>query len=167
MNWILLHTAVNVIFTEYFQQKRFDFYNEYVYNMYKVTTTECKSTEISSTLYGSDMIQLADYYLFGKRVVPDYERLGDFPPAMIGDYSYVSCPELYSGIHFRICTASGFLNETNQFIPEALKGIQYTETDMILTQGIVMTPVTPSVIGKDITVSAFPTLLSELILIHR
>ena len=158
MNWILLYTSVNVIFREYFQQKYFDFYNEYAYNMYKVTTTECKNTEISSTLYGSDMIQLADYYLFGKRVVPDYERLGDFPSAMIGDYSCVSCPELYSGTRFRICTASGFLNETSKFIPEAMKGIQYTESDMILTQGIAMTPVTPSVICKDITVSAFPIL---------
>ena len=159
MNWILLHTAVNVIFTEYFQQKRFDFYNEYAYNMYKVTTTECKNTEISSTtMCGSGMIQLADYYLFGKRVVPDCERLGDFPPAMIGDYSYASCPELYSGTRLRICTASGFLNETNLCIPEAPKGIQYTETDMVLTQGTAMTPVTPSVICKDITVSAFPTL---------
>ena len=162
-NWILLHTATNVVFTEYYQQKRFDFYNQYAYNQYKVTTTECQNEalEVSSSC-GSGMIQLADYYLFAKRVVPDCNRLDDFPPAMIGDYSYASCPEQYSGVRFRICTADGFLEETNQCVPESPKGIQYTESNLVLTQGVQMTPLTPTIIGKEVTVTIFPILPSGL-----
>ena len=81
---------------------------------------------------------------------------------MIGDYSYASCPEQYSGVRFRICTADGFLEETNQCVPESPKGIQYTESNLVLTQGVQMTPLTPTIIGKEVTVTIFPILPSGL-----
>ena len=135
-NWLQLHVAQNVMFTEYYQQKRFDFFNERAFNQYRVTTTACNNELIPPyQSCGSDHFQLADFYLFSKRVVPDCPRDGDFPPAMNGDLSYAACPDYFEGYRIRMCTDGKLGNETSACTPMKPQGIVFDSTEYNLFKG--------------------------------
>ena len=158
-NWADLHTANNKFFTAHKQPINMEFYNENTYNQYRISFTECLNEALADDgyCYAGDFL-VSDVYLFSKRVEPDCERVGDYPPAMIGDHSYAECPELYSGTRYMICTAEGLKNETNLCFADAPKGIEYPEKDLLLTQSVAMTPAVPVIIGKEITSNIFPAL---------
>ena len=159
-NWDIIHTAENAFFTEFHQQKRFSFYNGHAYNQYKVTVTACNNPTIpcSSNCGWGSSFQIADFFLFAKRVDPDCPRDGEYPPAMIGAYSYAPCSELYMGTRRKMCTAEGFDEEWNGCIPKVPRSIKYNEFSYVFTQGKQITPITPMIVGAEVTVSVFPIL---------
>ena len=157
-NWLQLHVAQNVMFTEYYQQKRFDFFNERAFNQYRVTTTACDNELIPPyQSCGSDHFQLADFYLFSKRVVPDCPRDGDFPPAMNGDLSYAACPDYFEGYRIRICTDGKLGNETSACTPMKPQGIMFDSTEYNLFKGKPVS-ITPKVMAAKARVISFPSL---------
>ena len=159
-NWVSLHTANDVYYTAFWQQKRFDYYSEKAYNRFRVTITACNNEDLptAASCGTGTRFQIADYYLFAKRVEPDCPREGDYPPAMIGDTSYASCSEMYTGTRSKVCTETGFGEERNGCIPKAPKNVVFSETDYVFTQGVEITPITPLIVGVEVTVSIFPRL---------
>ena len=156
--WLQLHVAQNVMFTEYYQQKRFDFFNERAFNQYRVTTTACDNEAITPNQNcGSDHMQLADFYLFSKRVVPDCARDGDFPPAMNGDLSYADCPDYYTGYRYRLCSNGQLGNETSLCTAMKPQGIVFDSTEYNLFRGKPVS-ITPKVMAAKARVFSFPTL---------
>ena len=161
-HWWQLHVAENVVFSEYYQQKRFDFFNDRAFNMYRVTTTACDNEALeASSSCGSDYFQIADYYLFSKRVEPDCKRDGDFPPAMNGDASYADCPQFYEGYRTRLCQDGSLGEETSFCVPMKPQGISFEQTGYTLYTGKPAS-ITPKLLAVEVTISVFPTLPTGL-----
>lgn len=163
-DWVEMHAANDVFFTAYWQQKRFDYYNELAYNSFRVTITACDNVDLptAATCGQGNRFQIADYYLFAKRVEPDCPREGAYPPAMVGDQAFADCPELYTGTRYKMCTASGFGEEWNGCVPKSPMRVQYEALDYIFIQGEAITPLVPVIIGAEVTVSIYPDLPAGL-----
>ena len=161
-NWQLLHVRSAEFFTGYYEQKRFSMFNSIPYNKYRVTVTSCNNPV--TTACGGSYMQLADVYFFAKRLDGYCAAIGEFQPALNGDASYVSCPELYEGNRIRYCTDGVFSDEVNDCHPLAPSGILYEQTALSLYQGKAMTPVIPQIVAKEYTVSSFPSMPDGLTL---
>ena len=157
-NWDVLDEQSGVMYTSAYQQKRFDFFNERAFNQYRVTTTACDNELIPPyQSCGSDHFQLADFYLFSKRVIPDCPRDGDFPPAMNGDLSYAACPDYFEGYRIRMCTDGKLGNETSACTPMKPQGIVFDSTEYNLFKGKPVS-ITPKVMAAKSRVISFPAL---------
>lgn len=165
-HWNLLHKRENILFTEYNQQKRFDFYNEKAYNMYRFVSTQCINTaiETSEVCTTDKAFQLAELYLFVKRLDGYCPGEGEYLPAMNGDSSYQSCPQYYQGLRERVCTDGILQPEINRCIPEVPAGIMYEKDYYQFYQNHEITPLTPSIVGAEYTVSTFPSLPDGLMI---
>lgn len=112
--WVILHQTQRQYFSLYNEQKRYDMYNTEAYSMYKVEVTECNNEALDSQPCGEQSFQLADFYLFSKRIDRAYcAPEDDYPGALEGENSYKACPAYYEGMKFRTCTEGKFSEETD------------------------------------------------------
>jgi hypothetical protein len=161
-NWDLLHVRENTKFTASMEQKRFDFYNDDDYNSYRFVSTECENLKLSSSEVCDTGFQLGEFYLFAKRIGDFCPSVGIYRPAMEGDYSYVSCPALYSGYKERYCAGGQLSEEINNCVPMSPTGVAFEEPAMTFYLNKAATPVTPTIVAAEYTVSIFPTLPTGL-----
>lgn len=160
-NWTMLQQKYNQLFTQYSQQLRLDFYNDVPYNKYRLEVMECNNNALDTECTGNS-VQLADLYLFTKRQDDMCAAVGEFKPALNGDYSYVSCPDFYEGTRQRLCVDGVFNDEENLCSVVAPERIYYEQNPIELYRNKLMTPVKPILLGKEIVVTIFPTLPSGL-----
>ena len=169
--WKILQEKRGMYFTDYFDQIRPDVYNSKAYSLYKVVSTECNNPPLSGNegthFCGSaPRLQLADYYLFTKRIEAGTycEALGDYDPALYGDSSYIDCPTYYDGYKARTCINGQFSDEVSLCQPSAPKAIVFAETSITLYQNKQITPITPRIEAAEYTVAVFPQLPAGLTL---
>ncbi|KAK8809654.1 hypothetical protein WA158_000597 [Blastocystis sp. Blastoise] len=121
--WNTLHIGENIIFDSPNQDKRFDFYIETAYNMYRLHILDCKmnsfgynmSSQSNTTtiLSSSDehILEISEIQFYSNRVQPICNRTDDnWPMAAANTYSIKSCPGYYIGELRRFCFLNGTLS---------------------------------------------------------
>ena len=169
--WTILQERAGQHFTAYFDQIRTDVYNSKAYSLYKVTSTECTNPALNgqegaSHCGAAQRFQLADYYLFSKRIEAGTycEALDNYSPAIYGDSSYIDCPTYYDGWKVRTCENGKFSDEISLCTAAAPKAVVFAETSITLYQNKQITPITPRIEAAEYTVAVFPQLPAGLTL---
>ena len=157
--WVILHQTQNQLYTSYNEQKRYDMYNTEAYSMYKVEVTECNNVALDTQSCGEQMFQLADFYLFSKRIDRAYcAPEGDYPGALEGENSYRSCPSFYEGMRYRTCTEGKFSEEVNLCNVLAPTSIVYPQEIFNFVAKKDVGGVKPTISGAEVRVYPFPEL---------
>ena len=164
--WTTLQRKESQFYSSYFEQKRYDVYNPKAYNMYKVVVNECNNPALSGTdgsACGATSFQLADFYMFTKRMNTGYCKPdGEYAGALEGDSSYKNCPQLYDGIKYRLCANGTFAPEVNACSPKAPAGMSYPQEIYNLVMKKDVGAITPQVVAAAFTASIFPNLPAGL-----
>ena len=110
--------------------------------------------------------QLADFYLFTKLIASsEYcPPEGDFEGAMNGDTAYAECPNFYEGTRSRYCYNNKLQEEVVACYPAKPQYIDYGATTLELMQNKEVN-IVPTILGVEVTVTAFPTLPAGLTLV--
>ncbi|KAK8803400.1 hypothetical protein WA158_001094 [Blastocystis sp. Blastoise] len=116
VNWSTLNVITNKKFSTYKESYTVNFFNNKVYNSYRMKVNGCNneaiSTASSSEGVGCDIgaagqgLQLAELGLYAKRITgacnPD--GTNGWGGALEGDYAYKNCPSYYEGRIQALCT---------------------------------------------------------------
>ena len=161
--WVILHQTQRQYFSLYNEQKRYDMYNTEAYSMYKVEVTECNNEALDSQPCGEQSFQLADFYLFSKRIDRAYcAPEDDYPGALEGENSYKACPAYYEGMKFRTCTEGKFSEETDLCNVLAPASIVYPQEIYNFVAKKNVGRVVPTIAGAEVRVYSFPELPAGL-----
>lgn len=161
-NWDVLDEQSGVMYTSAYQQKRFDMNNTLAYNQYRLYATEFNQQPFSSD--GSMCswfpgVQLADFYLFTKRLPAVCPAQDGFPASTSGQTASKPCEDGYTGTISRVCDNEGeWGEEVRNCRAAAPKSIKYDVQSVELTAKKAMEPLTPVIDGMDTTVTVFPML---------
>ena len=161
-NWDMLDEQTGQAFTQPKQQMRYDMANVKAYNMYRLEVTELNNALFSSDsgmCYTYPGVQLADFYLFAKRIPAVCPAKDGYESTTSGKTSSIPCEEGYAGTIVRYCNADGeWEDPIRNCVPGAPKSIKYDVQALNLVAKKKMDPVTPTIVGLEVTVSSFPKL---------
>ncbi|KAK8803296.1 hypothetical protein WA158_000990 [Blastocystis sp. Blastoise] len=116
INWSTLSIVTDKQFTEYKQSATFNFFNNKVYNSYRMKVTGCNNRAISTSTSSEGTVcdvgttgqgsQLAEFGLYAKRISgacqPDVTK--GWGGALEGDFAYKNCAAYYQGRIQAKCT---------------------------------------------------------------
>ena len=163
--WDELDSQSNQFFTEFKEQKRYDFGNVKAYNKYRILFNEFKNQAFQgdSQWCRATEFQFADFYLFAKRIPAVCPAKDGFDAAVSGHSSSKPCEEEYTGVISRYCNADGeWENEVRACVVGPPKSITYDVKELNLVAKKAMDPITPKIVGLEVTVSTLPTLPTGL-----
>ena len=163
--WDELDSQSNQFFTEFQEQKRYDFGNVKAYNKYRILFNEFKNQAFQgdSQWCRATEFQFADFYLFAKRIPAVCPAKDGFDAAVSGHSSSKPCEEEYTGVISRYCNADGeWENEVRACVVGPPKSITYDVKELNLVAKKAMDPITPKIVGLEVTVSTLPTLPAGL-----
>ncbi|KAK8812269.1 hypothetical protein WA158_007503 [Blastocystis sp. Blastoise] len=169
VNWSTLNRVETKKFTSYSESYTVDFFNNKVYNSYRMKVTGCTNSAISSsTSYegttcdvtsAGQGFQIAELGLYTKRITaacqPD--EANGWGGALNGDYAYKNCPSYYQGRIQALCTNSVKGSEEKYCTVMAPQRIRYSTKMMNVYKGVAFSYV-PQVSAAEYTCSADATL---------
>ena len=164
-NWDELDSQTNQFFTEFKQQKRYDVSNVRAYNKYRILFNEFNNPSLpnDATWCRNTDFQFADFSLFAKRIPAVCPAKDGYEAAVSGHSSSKPCEEEYTGVITRYCNTDGeWEDEVRACIVGPPKSIKYDVKELNLKAKKAMDPITPTIVGLDVTVSTLPTLPSGL-----
>ena len=164
-NWDLLDEQSSQFFTVFQEQKRYDVANVKAYNKYRILFNEFNNPSLTGDAYWcrNTDFQFADFYLFAKRIPAVCPAKDGYESTTSGKTSSIPCEEGYTGVITRYCNADGEWGEdVRACIVGPPKSITYDVKELTLKAKKKMDPITPTIVGLEVTVSTLPTLPAGL-----
>lgn len=154
ISWTRVHHKDHV---QVDQIKRLDFkfFSTRAFSSYRFRILDCEFAE--NQLCNNNALHIADILLYSDYVKPDcFDDY--FPPAIVGDYAYMPCPDYSSGYQGYYCSSSGFINYTYECTPFKPAIIIYPSSYMVFPVNTQIEPQVPLIEACCYSAEVYPSL---------
>ncbi|KAK8797197.1 hypothetical protein WA158_004407 [Blastocystis sp. Blastoise] len=136
--WDVLDIQNNIFFTQYKQEKYFNFYNIIPYNQYRLRVTHCDNVSLkNSPQCSSNQFQLSEWSLSIYSNNNSYCLPEDgFDGVYEGTYAYKNCELYYTGYRRRLCQNGILLEEESTCRPSAPTYLNYDNYILVFYKDI-------------------------------
>lgn len=154
INWTRVHQKEHIE-VEKIERLDFRFFSMRAFSSYRFRILDCEYA--GNQLCNNNGLHIADILLYSDYLEPDC--LDEyFPPAIIGDYAYLPCPDYSSGYQGYYCSSTGFVDYTYECTPFKPETILYPSSSMVFPVNIQIEPQVPLIEACCYSTEVYPSL---------